>query len=269
MSNFFLQKYSKLKFTVAQYLEPSPKKLEKRLFQYTHTGKYPKVMSIDETVDIIIKRHLSIARFGDGEFNLCFGKDLMFQRYDKSLATRLSEILKNPRKNTSCITAIFKFDIHNMSKHWRLFYYQNFYKLTNILDTDYVYGNANVTREITKKGFENLKPIWDDRKVVFVVGKGSRFEYIEDLYGNARSYTYLYGSPKNAWNEYATLLETCLKEPLNEQPLFLISLGPTATVLAYDLSVKGYQAIDLGHLSNIYLKHKGISGSPEGLPLEK
>ena len=30
--------------------------------------------------------------------------------------------------------------------------------------------------------------------------------------------------------------------------LFLVALGPTATVLAYDLSKIGYQAIDIGHI---------------------
>ena len=34
--------------------------------------------------------------------------------------------------------------------------------------------------------------------------------------------------------------------------LFLIALGPTATVLAYDLSRVGYQAIDAGHVDVEY-----------------
>ena len=34
--------------------------------------------------------------------------------------------------------------------------------------------------------------------------------------------------------------------------LFLIALGPTATVLAYDLFKNGYQAIDAGHVDIEY-----------------
>jgi hypothetical protein len=34
--------------------------------------------------------------------------------------------------------------------------------------------------------------------------------------------------------------------------LILISLGPTATVLAYDLAKLGYWAIDIGHIDNEY-----------------
>lgn len=34
--------------------------------------------------------------------------------------------------------------------------------------------------------------------------------------------------------------------------MFLIALGPTATVLAYDLYKRGYQAIDAGHMDVEY-----------------
>ena len=34
--------------------------------------------------------------------------------------------------------------------------------------------------------------------------------------------------------------------------LFLIEMGPTATVLAYDLFKAGYQAIDIGHVDIEY-----------------
>lgn len=34
--------------------------------------------------------------------------------------------------------------------------------------------------------------------------------------------------------------------------LILLSYGPTATILAYDLSKLGYQAIDIGHLDIEY-----------------
>ena len=43
----------------------------------------------------------------------------------------------------------------------------------------------------------------------------------------------------------------------------LLALGPTATVLAYDLSKLGYQAIDIGHLPNCYWQWKGSGTTPE------
>ena len=38
----------------------------------------------------------------------------------------------------------------------------------------------------------------------------------------------------------------------NKNRLILIALGHTATVLAYDLALEGYQALDIGHLDIEY-----------------
>ena len=58
--------------------------------------------------------------------------------------------------------------------------------------------------------------------------------------------------------------------------LFLIALGPTATVLAYDLFKAGYQAIDIGHVDIEYewwrmgarckvkLERKYVNEAPNG-----
>ena len=39
---------------------------------------------------------------------------------------------------------------------------------------------------------------------------------------------------------------------LNENRLILIALGPTATILSYDLYKLGYQSIDIGHVDIEY-----------------
>ena len=43
-----------------------------------------------------------------------------------------------------------------------------------------------------------------------------------------------------------------IADNISKETLIIISLGPTATVLAYDLSLMGYQAIDIGHIDNEY-----------------
>ena len=43
-----------------------------------------------------------------------------------------------------------------------------------------------------------------------------------------------------------------VKQNIADDTLVLISLGPTATVLAYDLAMEGVQAIDIGQLDNEY-----------------
>jgi len=49
--------------------------------------------------------------------------------------------------------------------------------------------------------------------------------------------------------------------------LCLIAAGPTACVLAADLSARGYQALDIGHLTNCYLEYLGEASKPEVLPM--
>ena len=43
-----------------------------------------------------------------------------------------------------------------------------------------------------------------------------------------------------------------MTENISKDTLILAALGPTATILAYDLCEKGYQAIDIGHLDIEY-----------------
>jgi hypothetical protein len=43
-----------------------------------------------------------------------------------------------------------------------------------------------------------------------------------------------------------------VKQYADENTLVLCSLGPTATVLAYDLAMAGIQTIDIGQLDNEY-----------------
>ncbi len=45
---------------------------------------------------------------------------------------------------------------------------------------------------------------------------------------------------------------SAVKQYADANTLVLISLGPTATVLAYDLAMAGIQALDIGQLDNEY-----------------
>ena len=54
----------------------------------------------------------------------------------------------------------------------------------------------------------------------------------------------------DAFSEYKNLLEKCSEIPKSD--LVIIILGPTAKILAYDLALKGYQALDLGHVAKAY-----------------
>ena len=55
---------------------------------------------------------------------------------------------------------------------------------------------------------------------------------------------------ENAFNQYTKILEEYKKQPKDH--IFLIALGPTATVLSYDLSNLGFRAFDIGHIDICY-----------------
>ena len=73
---------------------------------------------------------------------------------------------------------------------------------------------------------------------------------------NAKSIKRIICPPLNAFYLYDKILKATLK--ISKDNLILIALGPTATVLAYDLTKYGYQAVDIGHTDieyELYLRN--------------
>lgn len=54
----------------------------------------PQIMNTTESLKLILENKHSIARFGDGEFNLIRGVDLGFQKADTTLTNKLVEIFE-------------------------------------------------------------------------------------------------------------------------------------------------------------------------------
>ena len=71
-----------------------------------------------------------------------------------------------------------------------------------------------------------------------------------DLFDNVKSIKRILCPAKNAFDKYDAILAECEKQ--SKDKLFLIALGPTATVLAYDLANLGYWALDVGHIDICY-----------------
>lgn len=61
--------------------------------------KKPVVASSVETLTAIVERKASIARFGDGEFNLILGQSIGFQPYSETLSKKLFKVLKSDNPN--------------------------------------------------------------------------------------------------------------------------------------------------------------------------
>lgn len=220
------------------------------------------VRTIEETLDKIISNKLSIARYGDGELYIMTGNRIDFQEYDKILANRLSEILL--ADDGKCLIAIspalesIKCFERSPQEYWieSMKYNRRLWNL--FLRKGRKYYSANISRPYidyknkkqSEKIFELGKQIWNARNVLIVEGRGTRFGVGNDLLKNAKDVKRIICPEKNSFRVYNKVVREVLKT--DKESLILIALGPTATVMAYDLSQKGYQAIDIGHFDIEY-----------------
>jgi len=234
--------------------------------KYHSDNVYPKVYSIDATIEKLLNEKKSIARYGDGEFTLCFDRSIGFQHADRVLRKRLRTILLS--QSDECIVAIQEFKIEPDSFFWIRYWYENYSAILKLFRKEAIYYNQSITRECSIEQLTKLKRLWEQRFVVFVCGKGSRFDSTHEIFAGIIGSSVVYGLAQHAFNEYAELLERTMYELVKyDNPLVIIALGPTATVLAFDLSQKGYQALDIGHITNIYDTLMYGKAKPEELPI--
>ena len=224
--------------------------------------KNPIVKDVNDAIDIIVKNKASISRYGDGEFNLLQGKSINFQEFDENLALRLKEILLSDEKNMLiCIPDVFnglKQYVPYSKRVWTALLACNRKKWCNLLNINKVYYNAFISRPYViykdktncKNKFENLKMIWKNRDLLIVEGENSRLGIGNDLFDNSNSIERIICPSINAYKKYDEILKKIQR--CGKEKLILIALGPTATILAYDLFKFGYQAIDIGHIDIEY-----------------
>lgn len=235
--------------------------INKKLYEY-----YLKLQILDDesTINEIIKNKKSISRFGDGEFLwLLNEKDTpSFQENNYELSRRLKEVILAKKDNLLvCIPKnLQKIKNERFYDKWFWRRFVNIYgeKLKPYLKEDMIYGNTNVSRfymgyrnkKQTSKKIKNLKNIWQNKEIVIVEGKYTKLGVGNDLFNNAKKIERIICPAKNAFDNYKTILEETKKN--SKEKLIIISLGPTATILAYDLCKTGYQALDLGHIDIEY-----------------
>ena len=147
---------------------------------------------------------------------------------------------------------------------WRehLIAYRDFY---SGISSENLYGSTFISRPymdvkksnartLAELDFLKLKCIWKNKDILIVEGKYSRSGVGNDLFDGARSVSRIICPSKNAFNSYEEI-KTCINK-YGPGKLVLLMLGPTAKVLAYELSAEGFTAIDLGHIDSEYEWYK-------------
>lgn len=230
---------------------------------YRKTTTHPNIVSIEETIRYIIEHNCSVSRLGDGEIKIAKGKSLGFQEYQNELQQKIITVLSHPIKNhIVCLPDIFN-DLSyykpEVQKHWNLhlaYYRQEWYRH---IDKKRIFHNAFISRcymmfkdqSKTPQYFHLLKQLWNNKDILLVEGEKSRLGIGNDLFDNVKSIKRILAPNCNAFAHYDSILKEVAKYD-SDVYCVLLALGPTATVMAYDLSLKGYQAIDIGHIDIEY-----------------
>lgn len=216
----------------------------------------PRIMTEKETIDEIVNNKKSIARFGDGEFSLMFGDSRWrFQKVDDKLAMRLREVVTSNNENIMIGLINFYGSLSHRSAGdaaaIRSYITPEIRKQhMELLNPKKLYANTGISRSGTAEKVADQKRIWNNKDCVFIEGSQTRMGVGNDLFRNARSIQRILCPPEHAFDNYDAILEEALKLPHSKT--ILIALGPTASVLAYDLAKAGYHAIDIGHVDLSY-----------------
>lgn len=221
-----------------------------------------KILNNDESIKIITNSSKSLARYGDGEMLIINGGYINFQEYNENLAIRLKEILLSDDEDIMIGVPIAIKSTKGYNKIAKEFWKQNMdtgrMHWKKYCKKKKIYCNTNMTRLFRDyedksnsiRWFKNFKQIWNDKDILLIEGSKSKLGINNDLFSNAKSVERIIAPSKNAFDKYDEILAV-IKERCKGK-LVLLSLGPTATVLAYDLSKKGIRALDIGHIQLEY-----------------
>lgn len=236
------------------------------------------IVSIDETLDTLLESGRSVARFGEGEYKwACNIPNPSFQQYSDIMAQRLRQVVASNDSRLmiglcDCFGDLKKY-CPAARDFWELFMAKNrrgFYKLLN---PSTIYYNAMMTRfyidyaDKSRAGerFGKLMQLWAGRDILIVEGEKTRLGVNNDFLATAASVRRILAPATNAFERYDAIF-TAVQRHVKQDQLVLMALGPTATVLAYDITIElGVQAIDIGHADIEYEWY--LAGATEKMPV--
>lgn len=268
MSNFFksLKKNSVVQFILCLFRSIY-------FFQYSYYSKKFKFKILDplSTVESIRDNKVSIARFGDGEFNIAFKKKgTGFQSYDENLGNDLLNVLRFSKEKSISLGiphgyTSTKLDKFRVKTFWWSYITRNNHSIRRFVSESQrnEFLDASFTRVITEVNDRDLvnrilddtKKIWKGKNVLIVEGAGTGFGSGNDLLKETNSVSRIIAPAVNAYSKIDKIRKS-IKNFLLEQEnldnvIVLYALGPTATILASDFS-SVVQSIDIGHLDLQY-----------------
>lgn len=228
-----------------------------------------RIMSPERTLRYIAKHKCSIARYGDGEFDLMQGnRDQPYQKRNTELSKSLAQVLDNKDKRLLlCIPRCFN-TIKGCNDHSGTFWIEwgrkdnHHQKIVDLIRShagqNYLFGDSQITRPYidwvdskrADRTFPMLKALWEGRDILIVEGEQTRLGVGNDLFDGAASVKRILAPAIGAFERYDEIRKTILEHYRGE--LIIMALGPTATVLAAELAAMDIQALDIGNIDIEY-----------------
>lgn len=237
----------------------------------------PLFRSDEETIRMIMEENKSLGRFGDGEFAIAFDIPRQkFQKTDPRLRDRIRQVITqtdNPDMLIGIANHYGNLERYNAQAKCgiELYLTEEVRKQhMSLLSPHRVYSDAYMTRpyvifkdvftDAPKERFKNLKKIWNGKNVIIVEGAETRLGVGNDLFDNAETIQRILAPATSSFDRYDDILAKCI-EKASLADLFLLAIGPSSGILAYDLFKQGVQAVDVGHIDMEYewfLAGKGV-----------
>lgn len=231
----------------------------------------PAVASVEATCERISSEQLSFSRFGDGELAIINGRSIRFQEAHPGLAARLRDVATSEVEGHWVGLPDVFGDLGYLTPRSRYFWWRwRQHHHRHVLETFPAareYGNAFVSRFYmdwvdkfgAPKRLALVRTLWERQPVLVVEGAQTRFGQGNDLLDAAESVRRVVCPARDAFDFYDEILTAAAE--YGRGRLVLLALGPTATVLAHDLHLAGFRALDLGHLDIEYEWMRSGAGS--------
>lgn len=226
--------------------------------------KHIKILSIDETIEFMKIKGNSIVRFGDGEFSILNGKDIENYQYNNEiLRTKMEECISTYNYNNVLLClpeTLTSLEICNSTskKNWKLDFFLNRKVYMKYCMTDYVYGNAFVSRPYllykdkknSERWIKSILSLFNKKDIVIIEGSLSRTGVGNNLFKNATSVKRIICPSQNAFSKYDEIIEAAFN--IDKECLILLAIGPTSKPVAFELIKAGYWVYDIGHIDSEY-----------------
>ena len=243
---------------------------------WTDMAKF-RIMDRIETLEYILENKVSIARFGDGELmQMWFGRE-GFQKHDKNLKKQLIEVVNAKDEGfLVCLPhQLVTLDgLKPDSRKWyreQLLWTKPLWKYY-VKDKRKIYGDAFISRpwmsfldvEKAVKSFELLKKLWENKDVVIIEGDKTRLGCNNDLLDCAQTVKRIICPSHNAFSVIDRIFDEAVRQ--DKSVIFVLALGPTASILSYRLFKAGFMSYDLGHMDIEYEWFKLRSDGKVAIP---